>query len=271
MSYFHADKHLHRAQRLAQTLLLWIGLPIGAAIAAPPTITCSSNPAVFNTGVNSSLDGVAADGSSDANWQVTDIQTPASIPTTPPPSLTWNPAKVGNLIPSAWVVTPFGTAQWISKEYGTGDGTSSTGDWYYRYQFNLDPSVDANQYALNLTFFVDNAVAEIYVNGVAQSAQLGGVIPQGSPDSYNYRGFETGSQASVTLSHNWRSGPNELVVLVHSGAPYEGFLAYVSDKPVCHLVPPASVPTLNQWSMLLLALMVGLLAWGSTRPRAPRA
>lgn len=277
MSIFQSMKDLRQTKNLAQALALGLGLTTAMAAKSQeeqplppphPTITCESDPAVFNTGVNLDRTGVLQDDWFDNGWEVTDMQVKADpIPTAPPDEAAeaWYSALIGRTT-SDWSASPATNAQWISRE----GGQSDSGDWYYRYRFFLDPSVDASRYTLNLDFMVDNSVAEIYVNGIPQHPNLSGLLPQGG-GAYDYGGFHSADQ--VSLSHNWQTGMNDLVVLVHSDGPYEGFLAYASDEqPVCHPAPrPTSVPTLSQWSMLLLALMLGLLAWRSWRAGPPRA
>ena len=245
---------------------LAFGLHIGAAVAAPATITCSSDPNIFNTAFNGST-GVLANNDKDAHWEVTDMQPKASpIPSAPPAGVTWFPAVVGNAASFAWNAPPYTTANWISREFGT----SLSGDWYYRYQFNLDPSVDASQFVLNMGFMADNSIAEVYVNGVAQSTKISGLPQVALAGSYVYGGFVLAHQANLTLNHDWKTGLNELVVLVHSDLDYEGFAAYITAPPVCRAAPissPAAVPTLTTWSLALLAMVLGSFGWRVGRQR----
>jgi uncharacterized repeat protein (TIGR01451 family) len=135
---------------------------------------------------------------------------------------------VGNQAPGAWAASPYGNAQWISQA-GTG---GSNGDWYYRFQFNLDPAVDPSAFSLKMNFLADNDVAEVYVNGVAQSGQTTG-IPQNTSDPYHYAGFTLAHAAQTTLNHNWRTGTNTIVVQMKSFGPAEGFDAQIVPSAVC--------------------------------------
>lgn len=214
-----------------------LGAPTSASAAGdPPVLTCRSNPSVLNTGFNPTTGGWLATGSSDLNWEVTARQ-PSTSPFTsvpaPDPGLTWYPARVGNLVPGTWVSSPFGAANWISRE----SGTSTTGDWYYRVRFEIDPSINISSFSLPMSFYADNAVAEVWVNGVAQSGLSTGV-PQYNTSStwYTRPGFRAGQQAAAVLDHSWQTGLNEMVVLVKSGTPYEGFLAVVRPGYACSSV-----------------------------------
>jgi hypothetical protein len=202
-----------------------------AAGGVGPTVTCTSDPSVFNTAYDASTGGKLAFGATDANWEVTDRTDVPSPPltTAPPPAGTaWFPATVGNLAPGAWAASPFNNADWISRE----QGTSPSGDWFYRYRFTLAAEVDPASFALQLDFLADNAVYEVYVNGVPQSSKTIG-LPQNPSDPYNYRGFQASNAAHTTLAHDWQTGANEIIVHMKSGAPYEGFDTQARPAGVC--------------------------------------
>lgn len=208
-----------------------------AALAAPPTLSCNSNASILNTGYNGS-NGVLPDGSPDAHWEVSDMQPPSGVIQPPPASINWGPAYVGNLVPSAWAASPFGNANWISREGASVNKQSPNGDWYYRYQFYLDPAVSPSSFALSMKFNSDNSVSEVYVNGVAQSGQTTG-LPQ--PGGYYGTGYASAQAASTTLNHNWQTGLNTLVVQIQSGADYEGFMAQMAANAVCDSKPQVNV------------------------------
>src|SRR4051812_36042021 len=54
-----------------------------------PTVTCSSDPSVFNTGYNAATAGKLGFGATDANWEVTARQEVLSGTSMPPPGVTW--------------------------------------------------------------------------------------------------------------------------------------------------------------------------------------
>jgi uncharacterized repeat protein (TIGR01451 family) len=151
----------------------------------------------------------------------------------PPADAAWGPAIIGKLAGS-WAVSPFGNAQWITKEGGNANKTSPSGDWYYRYQFTLDPAVDPATFSLRMNFLADNTVFEVFVNDVAQSSQTEG-LPQNPPanDPYYLEGFKTQYASKTVLNHNWRTGANTMIVHIKSGAPYEGFLAQMRPSTLC--------------------------------------
>lgn len=221
------------------TALVVAGLAVSqATLAAPPTLSCNSNASTLNTGYNLATNGILPDGSPDAHWEVSDMQPPAGIVQPPPATVNWGPAYVGNLVPIAWAASPFGNANWISREGASVDKTSPTGDWYYRYQFYLDPAVTPSTFALSMNFNSDNSVAEVYVNGVAQSGQTTG-LPQ--PGGYTGMGYASAQAASTLLNHNWQTGLNTLVVQIQSGANYEGFMAQMVANAVCDSTPQINV------------------------------
>lgn len=218
--------------------LIVAGLAVShATLAAPPTLSCNSNASILNTGYNGA-GGILPDGSPDSHWEVSDMQPPAGLIQPPPASINWGPAYVGNLVPSAWAASPFGNANWISREGANVDKRSPNGDWYYRYQFYLDPAVTPSSFALSMNFNSDNRVAEVYVNGVAQSGQTTG-LPQ--PGGYYGTGYASAQAANTTLNHNWQTGLNTLVVQIQSGADYEGFMAQMAANAVCDSKPQINV------------------------------
>lgn len=137
-------------------------------------------------------------------------------------------------------------AQWIlwPYEYQTGGND----DWWFRYQFNLDPAVNPANFSLQMDFMGDNAVSEVWINGVAQSSKTTG-LPQNGPENsansgtwtnpYGYYGFRAWRRSVTTLNHDWQPGLNTMIVLMKSSNPYQGFLASIRpDTPLC-ITPPA--------------------------------
>ena len=231
-----------RARRAPVYSLLALAALVGgvqSAHAAGPVVTCTSDPQVFNTAYNGTT-GVKPNNDPDTHWQVTTIQpvaANATVPMSAAAAATLHPAIVGNLVPGAWAASPYATANWISNE-GNG-GQSADGDWYYVYDFMLDPAVNPTAFSLQMNYLSDNSVAEVYINDVAQSAT--GVPQAGNLNGYQYGGFRAGAVATTTLNANWQTGQNRMVVRVQSGKPYEGFLAYVTPSPVCGTAPRVSV------------------------------
>ncbi|MFF8769778.1 hypothetical protein [Kitasatospora sp. NPDC015120] len=218
------------------------------AQAAVPTVTCTTNPNIFNTGYNAATGGVLADGSKDAHWQVAGPFPATALVSPPPAGAAFAPANVANLVPGWWASSPYQNAQWVSQQTKANpDQGVANGDWYYRYQFDLSSAVSPSAFALSMNFLADNAVAEVYVNGVAQSKKTTG-LPQtpltGPPPAgqktgtYYYQGFTTANAAQTTLKNNWKTGLNTIDVQIKSGEGAEGFDAQVRPSTLC---PPPAV------------------------------
>jgi uncharacterized repeat protein (TIGR01451 family) len=208
---------------------------------APPVVTCTTDANVFNTGYNAATGGILPDNSKDANWQVAGRYPVSTGVSLPPADATWAPANVGNMAPGSWTASPYGNAQWISQQTIASPSQGSvSGDWYYRYQFSLDGSVDPAAFALSMNFLADNTVAEVYVNGAAQSGKTTGLPqfplgPDNGPGSAPYfsAGFLATSAAQTTLSNDWQTGLNTIVVQIKSGPGAEGFDAQVRPSVLC--------------------------------------
>ena len=113
---------------------------------------------------------------------------------------------------------------------GTQNQTTGSGDWYYRYQFNLAPSVNPSKFGLNIKWLADNSVAAVWVNGVAQS---GANLPQNTSAPYGYNGFTLANAASTLLNSNWQTGLNTIMLQVKSLSIDEGFDAQVTPSALC--------------------------------------
>lgn len=132
---------------------------------------------------------------------------------------TWAPAFIYHH--SAWTPSPFGNANWISiYQNARHKGNKNI---YFKTKFLLSDIVDPSNFKLNMDFYADNAVQEIFVNGISQSG-YGTVLPQSS-SPYSHRGFDSGKQVSISLENDWKHCENEIVVHVKSGPSYIGFLA----------------------------------------------
>lgn len=199
------------------------------------TISCISGGAMFNT----AYDGAGGRLSSGADnyWQVALTTTP--IAGAPPVGLTYGPAQVITAPPANYIVSPYGNANWISNAANAGHPANANYDIFYRFQFNIAPGVDPAAMALDMQFYADNSVFEVWVNGNAQGVHSN----YGASDPYFYPGFVVGSQAAGVLNGPWLSGLNEIVVHIKSGAPAQAFLAQV--LPPAAVCAPATV-TLNK-------------------------
>lgn len=86
---------------------------------AVPTIGCTTNGAIFNTAYNGDNGPPLASGQ-DPRWDV--AVTTTSVSGAPPAGLSYGNASVVSNPHSAWIVSPFGNAQWIAHN-STGSHT----------------------------------------------------------------------------------------------------------------------------------------------------
>jgi Bacterial Ig domain/Domain of unknown function DUF11 len=239
------------------------------AFAATPNGTCTTSPNIFNTGYDSATGGQLASGT-DANWVVAG---PFGTSTTStgatysdkasstgwgiqpaPANATWGAANIitDATKPTPWYSSPFANAAWISQEPGSGATQAGPGaSWYYKYDVTMDSEIAAG-YKLELDFFADNSVAEVYVNGVPQSS-TNATLPQGglTANPLTYQGFSGGpppipeNRTSITLAQGWQGGLNSIVVQIYSAPGQEGFLTQASSPATCAYTVEKSVDNPN--------------------------
>ena len=193
--------------------------------ATVPTISCTSDPNLFNTGYNEATGTTLPNGSIDPRWErgLGDTTGPASVPS-------WSDIPV-DYSTRAWLVSPFGNAGWLGF-------AADAGEFYYRISFNLDASVVPSNFSLPISYASDDLVKEVYVNGIAQSSH-GTAIPRG--------GFSTLSQ--LNLNNDWQTGLNTLVFHINNSTTPAGFLAQmqpsegVCSKAVVGVTKTANTPT----------------------------
>jgi gliding motility-associated-like protein len=175
----------------------------------------------FNTASNG-LGGRIAAGGNDLHWTV-------SIDSIKGP---YAPAVVMSNLPSDYYKSIWPDCDWISL--------SALGDHvrdrfiYYKISFNLPCNnvcgksySEDDAFCLSLDLFSDNSIYEIYVNGVAQSGNLGGIIPVANP--FHAPGAEKDGMIAVSLCHNWNPGSNTIIVQTASSAPVTGMLVQASS------------------------------------------
>lgn len=173
----------------------------------------------FNTG-NDGNGGTIPSGNQDLNWTIAIDSINGS----------YQPAYVMNNIPSSYYRSTWPDCEWISF---SPDGRHNDSiDLFYKITFNLpckdlcERSYDrSGTLCLKLDFYVDNAVEEIYVNGIPQSARINSV-PTNNP--YWHNGFGSGRMVSVSLCHDWKGGSNTMIVHIKSAYCCTGFLAQES-------------------------------------------
>lgn len=217
-----------------------------AQTAAPRTVTCAST-AVFNTGADGAGGKLAVSNVADPSWGYAT----GSSSSYPPPSTTWGTPVTGQLSTSAWVWTDSNTvspqAQWLTRD-ATLNGSPNN---YYRYVFNLAANVDPAQLQVTTTYYADDGVTAIYVNGQAAPSLQPNAWATGSPR-------ET-VPGSTTLSGNWVAGTNEVIVAVgNSGNSPSGLLVNTAIANCASLAAPAQVPTMEVWGLASLAALMSL-------------
>lgn len=185
---------------------------------ADPDCSSSSVPtgALFNT-ANNGAGGTLPGGSDDLNWQFStgSILGP------------YAPAKVMTSYPGSYYPSPWVDCDWIAHNV---DGTHSVNtDYYYKIEFYLPCTnscggsfSDSATFCLNMDFYADNSVDEVYVNGNPQSAWIAGV-PAASP--YSYVGFSAAGGLHLSLCQDWVPGLNVLIIKISSGPGWAAFLA----------------------------------------------
>jgi len=188
-----------------------------------PTMSCSTDGAYFNTAYNGA-GGKLASGT-DPYWAIAMTTTP--VTGAPPAGLSYTAATVVSNPAPNWMTSPFGNANWIAHN-ATGAHSVKV-DAFYRYQFNLDPAVDPASLDLKMNFYADNAVYEVWVNGVAQGIRSN----FGGADPYFYGGFVPGGGATASMGSNWRSGLNTIIVHTKSAPAAQGFMAQINPNQIC--------------------------------------
>ncbi|WEX10575.1 hypothetical protein [Chelativorans sp. AA-79] len=192
----------------------------------PDTMSCSTSGAYFNTAYDGA-GGMKTSGF-DNYWQV--ALTPTPVTGAPPAGLTWGAATVVSNPPAVYITSPFGNANWISNSSTAMHPNPTVNyDIFYRYQFNLDPAVDPASLDLDMSFYADNSVYQVWVNGVAQNIQSG----FGGADPYFYGGFGAGGVAIGSMNGAWQTGFNEIIVHVKSGPGAQAFMAQINSEAIC--------------------------------------
>ncbi|WP_273786686.1 DUF7507 domain-containing protein [Brucella intermedia] len=192
---------------------------------SPPTVSCSTAGAYFNTAYNG-RGGIKPTGFDDY-WQVAVTATP--VTGAPPANLSYGAATIVDNPAPTWIKSPYGNASWIAhNSTGNAPPSSYSNDYFFRYQFNLDPAIDPKSLGLAMSYYSDNAVYQVWVNGVAQNIRSN----FGAADPYFYGGFVAGGAAQGTLNKNWKTGLNTIIVQVKSAGP-SGFMAQINSDAIC--------------------------------------
>ena len=207
-----------------------------SAQGAPITIGCYSDGSIFNTATDGNGGRLYfPPATDDLRWEFLLPSTPdyinAPMPGLQPPPTTgtWAIAKLVTAPDPLWYIPPLTDAGWIAHDY-TG---AHPGLWdiFYRYRFYLDDRVDVADLSVNMFFYSDNSVYDIWVNDTSQ-----GVSSYGPYDPYNAGGFYLGNAATGALTGPWKKGAgqlNEIIVHVKSRESKQGFLAQFQPTPLC--------------------------------------
>ena len=128
---------------------------------------------------------------------------------------------------SPWVASPFSNAEWLGFHNSIGNYTSgdTNNNMFYRYQFDLDPAVDASRFNLVLDFMADDYLKQIFVNGKPVLTNV---------DNGNYASFDLARRRSIPLIGTWNPGSRNTIIVQTSNltAP-SGFLVQSRGTPVC--------------------------------------
>jgi hypothetical protein len=249
-----------------------------APVLAQPTISCATDPAIFNTGIDGSsgysansprlprsttgrITGNPINDITDTHWEAfydsSSLYTstlPSSVLPSSFPNSVWSSALVWRFFatpPSTGWATPAPNAEWV----GYNNISPNSFPSWYRYQFNLESGVlDSNAFNLSLELAADGAIYHVYVNNVDHVAST-------SPFNSGY------DLKSITLDKGWKTGPNEIVVgILHNGGGV-GLLAQTTGAPLCKA---KAVPTLDRSAYWLTGFGILALAGFAARRRRVR-
>jgi len=146
----------------------------------------------------------------------------------------YRPAIVMSGLPSIY----YNRTNWISFS-PSGEHTSNR---FFFYRMSIDLPCfnlcgksynEENAYCLNLDLYADNSIYEIFINGVPESANLGGIIPLSNP--FNPANHTPGDKTTVSLCKNWKAGANTIIIQIASSATVAGLLVEPAISP---LPPP---------------------------------
>src|SRR3954453_10397674 len=139
----------------------------------------------------------------------------------------------------------YNNSRWISFS-ATGEHSGNR-YFFYKIEFNLPCSTlcgesynDDNSFCLDLDLYADNSIYEIYVNGIPQSGNLGGIIPL-KPDPFNPVNHTESDKTAVSLCKNWKAGSDTLIIQIASSATVAGMMVQASVNPP----PPPNSDTVS--------------------------
>ena len=192
-----------------------------------PTVSCSTDPAIFNTGIDGT-NGYSINspklplGATDMHWFIAPADGPVPNASTAA-GLTFTQGPLYRH--PAWNPSPFNNAEWIGVSWGKSY-------YVYRYQFNLDPGVDPAGFNLNLSMYADNQVSRILVNDAINDYTNNGT-------SLGIGGFQSNGNVSILLNAGWKTGLNTIYVVTGNQGDPSGLLVQSTGTASC--APPLNV------------------------------
>ena len=242
------------------TFAIWTGMAHAQTPPQIPTISCTTDPAIFNTGIkNTAADGSNAGYSSasgkkthstttlDDHWYqmrtTTDLTT-AALAANPVPDaqtgLTWARSivyrtPIGN---SAWVNSPYNNAEWLGVQSSQYIDSSNQTYTYmvYRYQFNIDSQEVADSLTLTFNGYTDDYLRRIWVNDTLvkdySNSSISG-IPSGAWGIGGYGPPSSGFVENVVVGSGWKVGLNSMYIQVVVLDDPTGLLFQTTGKAVC--------------------------------------
>lgn len=257
MRYFTDSVSSSLARRVPPALTLLLAAAAVKAQPAPPVFVCpTASPAPAGTvnDVGTVLNTTAvseADRGNQPRWEAAIGASgfPNPLPSTVPSNLTFgylSGTEIANYV--GGLSAPNSLAQVGFYPYPTGFVAPAT--MYFRYRFQLDPTVDPATYLLTLNgIWADDTVTAIYMNGVRWTGNATPALPT----TYaNTAGSTATLGGGSTTAQQWKAGANEVTLLVYDSGGAAVRLRVASSSaqcpsgPVAITIAPAPTVTLAQ-------------------------
>ena len=257
MRYFTDSVSSSLARRVPPALTLLLAAAAVKAQPAPPVFVCptvSPAPAGTVNDVGTVLNTTAvseADRGNQPRWEAAIGASgfPNPLPSTVPSNLTFgylSGTEIANY--GGGLSAPNSLAQVGFYPYPTGFVAPAT--MYFRYRFQLDPTVDPATYLLTLNgIWADDTVTAIYMNGVRWTGNATPALPT----TYaNTAGSTATLGGGSTTAQQWKAGANEVTLLVYDSGGAAVRLRVASSSaqcpsgPVAITIAPAPTVTLAQ-------------------------
>lgn len=257
MRYFTDSVSSSLARRVPPALTLLLAAAAVKAQPAPPVFVCptvSPAPAGTVNDVGTVLNTTAvseADRGNQPRWEAAIGASgfPNPLPSTVPSNLMFgylSGTEIANYV--GGLSAPNSLAQVGFYPYPTGFVAPAT--MYFRYRFQLDPTVDPATYLLTLNgIWADDTVTAIYMNGVRWTGNATPALPT----TYaNTAGSTATLGGGSTTAQQWKAGANEVTLLVYDSGGAAVRLRVASSSaqcpsgPVAITIAPAPTVTLAQ-------------------------